>query len=241
MLANTFDSVRLGSFDKAIHLAATSKISIVDFIAQELAHWRDFSDRPDESAEPKLTASLCEFLNSAAYLSAEWNHISFRTETPDEAAPSRTIDLSVKPLACEIIIGNKRHTIFQALFPIECKRLPTPKGNNRDAREYVVTDKSTTGGIQRFKLGHHGAEHEFAAMIGYVQTESFSYWLKKINGWIGDLAVNAGKPWSRKDTIKKIGEDASNRWCLMSSDHERARGLENISLRHLWVDMGGTN
>lgn len=53
---------------------------------------------------------------------------------------------------------------------IECKRLPTPGGKDRE-REYVSgfhANGSPTGGIQRFKLGLHGGQVHDAAMIGYV-------------------------------------------------------------------------
>lgn len=237
MLANRFIRVRSGNFDETIHLPAASKTGIVEFIGKEIPRWRDFLNRPSESSETKLTEHLCNFLNSAAYCSDEWNHIQFQTETADETAGNRKIDLTVKPLACEIIIGNKRHTIFQALFPVECKRLPTPKGKDRDEREYVVTAKGATGGIQRFKLGHHGAEHDFAAMIGYVQQETFEYWLKKVNGWILKLSIDPGKPWNKTDIVKKLSIDSISRCYLMSSVHERSGTLNSITIRHLWIDL----
>ena len=93
-----------------------------------------------------------------------------------------------KPRGCTLIIGGRRHSQFQALFPIECKRLPTPKGKDRDEREYVFTKEGTTGGMQRFKFGHHGSTHNFAAIIGYMQERDFTHWLTEINGWIHNLS-----------------------------------------------------
>src|SRR3546814_1964950 len=34
------------------------------------------------------------------------------------------------------------------------------------------TRKKTAGGVQRFMAGHHGSDHEVAAMIGFVQSRN---------------------------------------------------------------------
>src|SRR3546814_1117379 len=68
-----------------------------------------------------------------------------------------------------IWIEGRQYTEYQTLLPIECKRLPTSTGTDRDEREYLYSRFSTTGGVQRFKAGHHAASHARAAMIGYVQ------------------------------------------------------------------------
>ena len=47
-----------------------------------------------------------------------------------------------------ICVEGRRHTDFDSLMPIECKRLPTPKGDDRDEREYVFSEHTSTGGIQ---------------------------------------------------------------------------------------------
>ena len=187
MLADSSDIVHSGRLDPEIHLAYTGKLQLVAFIAEELPRWRDHPDRPRAYAECTLTEHLGDHLNSAAYYSTVWSHVQFRTETVDETRADRTIDLTVKPRGAVYIIEGRRHTQFQALFPIECKRLPTPKRKGRDEREYVVTEPGTTGGIQRFKFGYHGAAHNFAAMIAYVQERPLSHWLNQVNCWIRDL------------------------------------------------------
>ena len=187
MLTDSFDIVQSGRLDRDIHLPYTAKLELVCFIAEELPRWRDHPDRPTAHAETTLTEYLCDHLNSAAYYSTTWSHVQFRTETGDETRGGRKIDLTVKPRAATLIIEGRRHSQFDALFPIECKRLPTPTGKDRDEREYVTTEPGTTGGIQRFKFGYHGAAHTFAAMIAYVQEQSFSHWLCQVNCWIRDL------------------------------------------------------
>jgi hypothetical protein len=237
MLADNTNIVRpLGSLAPEIHLPATARIALISFIAEELPRWRDDPDLPSASAETTLTAYLCAYLNSAVYKSPIWDHIQFQTETPDEASADRTIDLTVKPRAATIFIGQRRHTQYQALFPIECKRLPTPKRTNRDEREYVITRFGTTGGIQRFKFGYHGATHTFAAMIAYVQEQSFSFWLAQVNCWIRDLAADPNSPWSDSDALQSLSDNLATEVGTFKSEHFRD-GLDRCELRHLWIRM----
>jgi hypothetical protein len=237
MLTDRPNAIQSGRLDQTIHLPSTSKLELIAFITKELPLWRDHPDRHNTLGETKLTEQLCEHLNSAAYYSDVWNHVQFRTETSDEVHGGRKIDLTVKPLAAVFIIEGRRHTQFDALFPIECKRLPTPKEKDRDEREYVTSETSTTGGIQRFKFGHHGAAHNFAAMIGYVQEQSFPYWLDKVNSWILDLAARAKSDWSNSEILKLLNDDSATGTSTFSSRHERKGGLDVCELQHLWVRM----
>ena len=184
-----------------------------------------------------MTEHLCDHLNGAAYHSTIWSHVQFRTETVDEARGNRKIDLTVKPRGAAIIIEGRRHSQFEALFPIECKRLPTPKEKDRDEREYVTNDPGTTGGIQRFKLGYHGATHTFAAMIGYVQEETSTHWLNMVNRWIRDLSGEADSVWSDSDTLQLLSDDAASGISTLESRHRRGGGLDECELRHLWISM----
>ena len=107
--------------------------------------------------------------------------LQFRIEEPDEQKTGRKIDLIASPCGPTIWIDGRRCTQFDTLLPIECKRLPTPKDKNRDEREYVINRKATTGGIQRFKAGDHGAAHSRAAIIAYVQAETPQIWFDRLN------------------------------------------------------------
>lgn len=238
MLTDSFNIVQSGRLDPDIHLPSTAKLELVDFIAEELPLWRDHPDRPTAHAETKLTEHLCDHLNSAAYYSTAWSHVQFRTETGDETRGGRKIDLTVKPLGAVLIIEGRRHSQFDALFPIECKRLPTPKGKKRDEREYVITEPGTTGGIQRFKFGHHGAAHTFAAMIAYVQERSFSHWLSQVNCWIRDLAAEPDSAWSDSDILQPLSDDSATGISTLKSRHRREGGRDGCELRHLWIRMG---
>jgi hypothetical protein len=237
MLANSSHEVQSGHLADDIHLPGTAKIELVEFIEQELPRWRDHPDRPHAEAEAVLTEHLCDHLNSAVYDSEAWSHVQFRTEIVDETDGGRKIDLAVKPRRKSIVIEARRHSLFDALFPIECKRLPTPHGKNRDEREYVITRNGTTGGIQRFKFGHHGAAHKFAAMIGYVQAKAFSEWLTVMNGWIVSLSAEPESVWTDADCLRSSHENSAGKVYTALSNHERPDGLGPCELRHLWVSM----
>ncbi len=237
MLAENSHNVQSGRLAKEVHKPTTHNLELMAFIASELPHWRDHPDRPDKENETGLTEYLCDYLNGVANDSTSWSHVQFRTETGDEAQGGRKIDLTVKPRGCALIIEGRRHSQFQALFPIECKRLPTPKGKDRDEREYVVTKEGTTGGMQRFKLGHHGSTHGFAVIIGYVQEQDFAHWLNEINGWIRNLSNEAGSAWSDSDLLQSVSDASTADVCMLQSCHVRPSGLSPCDLRHLWVKM----
>lgn len=237
MLANSLPEVQAGRLDPTIHLGATARLELLAFIAKELPKWRDHPARPSKRGETSLTEHLCDHLNSATCYSEAWSHVQFRTETGDESQTGRKIDLSVKPRGVTILIEGRRHSQFDALLPIECKRLPTPSGTDRDEREYVITEPGTTGGIQRFKFGHHGAAHRLAAVIAYVEEQSFSHWLARINGWITDLSTKTNSAWNSSDSLREMEEDSNAGLCMLSSSHKRRGGLSDCELRHLWIRM----
>lgn len=237
MLTDNYNIIKSGELNHDVHLPSTAKLELLNFIAEELPRWRDHPYRPPAHAEAILTGYLCDHLNSAAYYSTVWSHVQFRTETGDEARGGRKIDLTVKPRAAAITIEGRRHSQFDALFPIECKRLPTPKGKDRDEREYVTTKFGTTGGIQRFKFGYHGASHTFAAMIAYVQEKPFSHWVDQVNFWIRDLAAEPNSAWSDSDILQSLTDDSATRISTFKSRHRRKGGLDKCELRHLWISM----
>jgi hypothetical protein len=143
----------------------------------------------------------------------------------------------VKPCGAAFIIEGRRHSQFDALFPIECKRLPTPKEKDRDEREYVTNEPGTTGGIQRFKLGFHGAAHTFAAMIAYVQEQPFSHWMTQVNCWIKHLAAGPNSAWSDSDILQLLSDNSTTGIGTLKSEHRRAGGLGGCELRHIWIRM----
>lgn len=226
-----------GSLSNDLHLPGTSLYELLDFIKAELPRWRDRADRKRETSETSLTDQLCTHLNSATRRSIGWDFLQFRTEVPDEKNKGRKIDLIAAPCNTTVWIEGRRHVDFDPLLPIECKRLPTPKDKGRDEREYVINRHASTGGIQRFKAGHHGAGHKLGAMIAYVQEETRMIWNTRVAEWIEGL-VEVGQPgWTAQDLLHLEHDDETQQVASFRSSHARQNGLPEIELRHLWVEM----
>ena len=239
MLADQVDpSVQSGIFASDVHLPCTSRYRLLDFIAQELPRWRDDPERPrDVSSETQLSEHLCDYLTGVAQHSVGFDCFQFRTETSDEEKRGRKIDLAVKPCGCALWIDGKRHSKYEAIMPIECKRLPTPLANGRDEREYVVVGDGSTGGIQRYKFGLHGGLHNVAAMIGYIQQHDGAFWHKQISGWIEELVASDEPCWSSHDHLTFSVLDSGKKLSRLVSTHYRTDGKPPMFLHHLWVGM----
>ena len=53
--------------------------------------------------------------------------------------------------------------------------------------KYLFSKFGSTGGIQRFKAGHHGSGHRLGAMIGCIAQETGDHLLSRVAGWIDEL------------------------------------------------------
>ena len=182
-------NVQTGGLDPNLHLPAAWRLALLEFIAGELPQWRDDPKRPIEIAETSLTSRLCAHMNSATRKSGGWDFLQFRVEEPDELVGGRKLDLVPAPSAATIWIDGREYTQYTPLIPIECKRLPIPARATRDEREYLYSAQSSTGGIQRFKAGSHGAAHTIGAMIGYIQSRDIEFWDAQIRTWIVSQGV----------------------------------------------------
>lgn len=207
---------------------------VVDFVAEQLPRWRGHPERPSVASEPQLNDQLCSYLNGAARRSS-FDTIQFCAEAPDDAHRGRRLDLAVRPCGTTLRVEGRRYTEFETLLPIECKRLPTPQDDGRrDEREYVIgLETSSTGGIQRFKLGAHGASHSLAVLIGYIQDGTPDHWRATINRWLAEIGEDDAR-WQgeRLDPVAVAGEVARH-----SSIHRRDVGSSaTIELQHLWID-----
>lgn len=220
-----------------VHRFSASKYELIDFIASKLPLWRDDPDRPKAISETNLTSQLCAYLNSASRFSEGWDSLQFKVEESDEHQKGRKIDLVVSPRGSIVWAQGRKYTQYDTLLPIECKRLPTPKGKKRDDREYVINQKATTGGIQRFKAGDHSAAHSLAAMIAYVQAESSETWYDRLNVWIKELDDPTHTGWSTKDLMHIDSSDTQLGLTVLRSLHSREKGLSEIEIRHLWIEM----
>lgn len=230
-----FQAVQSGTLQAGLQPLG-SLLTVLDFIAAELPRWRDRHDRGKVTAETRLTSQLVAHLNSATR-HAGWDWLQFRPEEPDTSEGGRLIDMIAAPRGCDVEVEGRRYSDFDTLFPIECKRLPTPRSKTRDKREYVASEKSSTGGIQRFKAGHHGADFGMGAIIGYVQAETTPIWYKRIDRWIGGRARRKIPNWTNEDRPGEASHDRAARTAKVRSLHTRERGLPHIALYHLWIEM----
>lgn len=238
MLANLSHlSAQAGKLGPEIHLPATSLHAILDFVADQLPSWRDRPERPQEQSETALTSQLCDHLNSVARHAEGWDILQFRTEVHDEHQKGRKIDLAPKPCGANLCIEGRSYSDFDTLLPIECKRLPTPKDTNRDEQEYVIHRNGSTGGIQRFKEGDHGAAHRVGGMIAYVQHDMLQTWQGRVASWISELAQKGEAGWSNGDLLHSERDDSTNRMAWLRSLHQRKHDLPPIELRHIWISM----
>lgn len=206
----------------------------LEFIHSELPRWRDRADRHEESAEERLNAQLCKHLDAVAR--RRLPAVQFHHEEKQTAG--RRVDLSAG-LVEGGFIGTTYHSIDDPFIVIEGKRLPTPGGKARE-REYVSGGAARTGGIQRFKLGLHGARLPIAAMVGYIQKGTSLQWHQQINGWISDLAalLQLDEQWLRTDQLEIIQYDKGSRVMTLKSRHDRTVTSDGaIDLRHFWMEM----
>jgi hypothetical protein len=156
---------------------------------------------------------------------------------PTRGAGNRAIDLAVAPCGDVIWIEGRAYTEYQTLQPVECKHLPTPPGSDRDEREYLISRFSSAGGVQRFKAGHHGAAHDRAAMIGYLQAEDCAFWRTQLDSRIDGIVAEPVEGWSESDKITLHDHDAGARFSTLQSNHVRKPGLAPILIDPLWIEM----
>lgn len=203
------------------------------FIWDSLLPWRDDSDRPAADGEEELNGQLHDYLSSRA--KELMPMIYFRHEQRQEG--QRRVDIAAKPINT-VIIQSNRYTPYQPILVIEGKRLPAPAKNRE--REYVSGENGQiSGGIQRFKTGAHGKEHDNAIIVGYVQEKLPKDWHLIVNGWISELAKIQPDSWSENEKLSKIQCFDSGQRAKSSSEHSRVNGCKSniIGLHHFWIQM----
>lgn len=237
MLADKYSNVQKGQLSNTVQKPNTFIDQVIKFISDQLPVWRDRKNRPAATAETVLTSHLCGHLNSSSRMLSGWDILQFRTEERDADNASRTLDLVAAPSGAVIKVDGRNYTDFDYLFPIECKRLPTPSGSNRDEREYVASSVSSTGGIDRFKRGLHGSGYEQGMMIGFVQSHNCSHWYTAINDWIKELVAGNVLNWELTDILTNFDHYQKLGSSLSTSIHIRDNNLNEIKLVHAWIQM----
>ena len=226
----------IGQITSGITEQNTLALRSINFVHKQLSDWRDDKYRPIEQSENKLNLQLCKFLNARArndFPMVSFDHEEYQTGR-------RSVDLSASPVET-MIIGVKLYTIYTSILVLECKRLPAPS-NDREMEYITGGIKRKSGGIQRFKLGLHGADLKIMAMIGYVQKGSFKHWHGKINNWILALASGAISDfcaWNSDEVLAPYDEEISSGISSYRSVHSRKSNIldDVIQIHHLWVSM----
>lgn len=213
----------------------------IEFVMNELPNWRDDLSREPEEAEERLNAQLCKFLDVIARRKLKM--VFFHHE--EKQTGTRRVDFSALPTE-RIIIGSTYHTIYSPFLVFEGKRLPAPNGKSKREREYVTGGAETSGGIQRFKLGLHGAKLKLAVIIGYVQQGKIREWVAQINSWIDELAATKSSDdltWETDEKLIKFREYKTKRIGTAFSKHTRRGDVisPKIHVRHLFVDLSMPN
>ena len=214
--------------------AVTLAEKTIQFVADEMVSWRDDPERPHEDAEERLNAQLCKFLNVAA--SDHFPMVLFGHEEKQTGA--RRVDFAANP-SLGMSIGKTYHSIYNPFIAFEGKRLPAPSKDRE--QEYVTGGQKKSGGIQRFKLGLHGAHQERAAIVAYIQSGFPGGWLTQVNAWIDEEVATpsaSGEPWTPHDKLTDFIEDSAKRTGQASSQHIRENSIsEKILIKHLWIVM----
>lgn len=108
-------------------------------------------------------------------------------------------------------------------------------------REYVTGGNKKSGGIQRFKLGLHGAHQEQAAILAYIQSGLPDAWLTQVNAWIDAETTTpsaSGERWTSDEKLINFAEDSVRRTGQASSEHARDNSIsDKILIKHLWIVM----
>lgn len=230
-------AISTGKLDDAVHLESAWRVSLICFIWKELPKWRDDPSRPLEAGETILTSQLCAYLNSATRKAQGWDFLQFRVEEADETVRRRKVDLVPAASGTTIWIDGREYTQYVSLLPIECKRLPTPVDRRRDEREYLFSAYSSTGGVQRYKSGHHGAAHQMAAMIAYIQEQDVGYWINEVRRWLNGIIADRVPGWRESDKLLLTCHNEDLQAAVLRSNHCRNGDLSPIRLYHLWVVM----
>lgn len=208
----------------------------IAYIWRQLPAWRDDPIRIEVQSENHLNLQLVKFLD--AHARNEFPMVRFDHE--EYQSGRRTVDISASPVE-SVIIGAKLHTIYDPILVIEGKRLPATSLDRE--KEYVSGGKENiSGGIQRFKLGLHGGDHNIVAMVGYVQECSLKHWYSQINDWIAQFEegiLEDSCDWSAGEKLESFEDDPLIGVAHSRSVHTRVGNVKNkrIALHHLWIEM----
>jgi len=193
-------------------LSASGKVnSVLNFLESNLFEFTLKFEIIEDTDEWKLNEELFSFLeiNSRKYCFQFIPEYRYKNKSKP--------DFGIK----EVKTDENGYLVYDSksehLFDIECKRLYNP-----NIKQYV---NGNTGGIQRFKANKHGVDLPQSAMIGYVETNDFNFWHKKVNSWIMDS----------NEHLKML---KNNNIAKLESEHQRSGSkISKIKLTHFWLKI----
>jgi hypothetical protein len=200
----------------------------IEFIWDSLTPWRNDPERADVDGEEELNAQLQNFLEVRSR--QLFPMVFFQHE--QRQGLRRRVDIAAKPVS-PVIVQGITYNKYLPILVIEGKRLPAPSKERE--REYVTGGVKLSGGIQRFKLGLHGNDHEVAVIVGYVQKHDARHWHAQANDWIAELAKNAPSEWAADEMLSAFSSAEENIRFRAVSKHRRTQSPTAIQLIHLWI------
>lgn len=143
------------------------------------------------------------------------------------ANPAKRVDIA--------FVSSEQRSSKTKLYTVEAKRLPTGSGREKEYVCGFFTSGSPSGGIQRFKTGDHGYALSKSALLGYVESQDFTYWHNSINGWILEKVQECPKEWKEVEQLKEL-EINQTHTCSVSRS-VAYRQSDSIELFHLWISI----
>lgn len=207
---------------------------IYDFVIMVL---QDFEGKKDDN-ENHLTNKLCKQLG---FKKPPELPFFFQHQNIEDAKENTSTDFSVFGTYTYAEIYNEDGEEFP-LVKFEAKRLSSTLSKKRE-REYVIGQYEkgkqikNSGGIERFKNLRHGKDVVHAAIIGYVQTDTFDHWSEKINAWIRaeiKSPHDSTLPWDTEDHLKLMSNNGT--LCSHLSKPKR-KGLVELKMNHIWTNL----
>tara|TARA_Y100000310_G_C20694935_1_gene824949 strand:- start:3055 stop:3750 length:696 start_codon:yes stop_codon:yes gene_type:complete len=193
----------------------------------------DLEVKKDDN-ENHLTNELCK---SLGFLLPSDSPFYFHHQNIESSSENTSTDFAAFGTFAYAHLTQQKGKNFP-LVKFEAKRLNSTMPKKRE-KEYVlgeyVAGKLTknSGGIERFKNLRHGKNDYNACIIGYVQTDSFEYWVNKINSWIAEEISNPHDStliWDDSDILQSDQIGRVNGY--LSTPKRRNR--PPLTMRHLW-------
>lgn len=197
-----------------------------------------FKAKNDEN-ENAITNRLCKSLNSRKPSEYPFH---FHHQNVEDDKENTSTDFAVFGTYAYALENDIDDTDSPSLIKFEAKRLNSSLPIKRE-KEYVCgeytgrTRVKNSGGIERFKNERHGKDVINAGIIGYVQTESPTHWLTKVNEWIQEQIASPSDSkltWVNDDELKP-NSNVGHLSDYTSLSH-RISG-DKIKLRHFWIDI----